>query len=99
MEPNNNTSLTSSAPLDHNLPTMGAVPVSGQASTVAGNAPVQAQSTAPQQASDSDVIEDAWIDATRRTFSSSATDPYVLSNAVAALRKEYLQRRYGKTVE
>lgn len=99
MEPNINTSLTSSAPAEHDLPTIGTVPVSKQVGTAVGNAPLQTQPVTPRQARDSDVIEDTWIDAIRQVFSSNIADPYVLSNTVAALRKEYLERRYGKTVE
>lgn len=70
----------------------------------AGSVPVQPQAatpvaSAPQLASDTDLIEEAWINAVRHAVAANSSDPHAMNDSVASLRREYLQRRYGKSVE
>lgn len=53
----------------------------------------------PVAAEDSDTIEQEWIAAVKRTLEQYKDDPYSLSRAMTALRQDYLQKRYGRTVE
>lgn len=53
----------------------------------------------PMVAEDSDTIEPAWVAAIKRTIEQYKDDPYALSQAMTALRQDYLQKRYGKTIE
>lgn len=54
---------------------------------------------APVAAEDSDTIEQEWVAAVKRTLEQYKHDPYMLSRAMTALRQDYLQKRYGRTVE
>jgi hypothetical protein len=54
---------------------------------------------APVVAEDSDIIEQEWVAAVKRTLEQFRDDPYSLSRAMTALRQDYLQKRYGRTVE
>jgi hypothetical protein len=58
-----------------------------------------ATSGAPVAAEDSDMIEQEWVAAVKRTLEQYKNDPYSLSRAMTALRQDYLQKRYGRTVE
>jgi len=51
---------------------------------------------APAHASDGDVIEPEWVDAVERTLVATQADPFSVNAAIAALRKDYLHKRYGK---
>jgi len=53
----------------------------------------------PMIAEDSDIIEKEWVAAIQKTLDQYKDDPYLLSKAMTALRQDYLQKRYGKTVE
>lgn len=57
------------------------------------------QASAPVAAEDSDTIEQEWVAAVKRTLEQYNQDPYMLSRAMTALRQDYLQKRYGRTVE
>lgn len=56
-------------------------------------------SGAPVAAEDSDMIEQEWVAAVKRTLEQYKNDPYALSQAMTSLRQDYLQKRYGRTVE
>lgn len=56
-------------------------------------------SSVPMLAEDSDIIEKEWVAAIQKTLDQYKDDPYLLSKAMTALRQDYLQKRYGKTVE
>jgi hypothetical protein len=45
------------------------------------------------------MIEQEWVAAVKRTLEQYKNDPYSLSRAMTALRQDYLQKRYGRTVE
>jgi len=53
----------------------------------------------PTVAEDNDIIEKEWVAAIQKTLDQYKDDPYLLSKAMTALRQDYLQKRYGKTVE
>ena len=98
MEPNIDNSLNAGVPDAHGLPNIGVAPVQPQ-TAAAYQTSARTTSGAPQQASDADLIEEAWIDAVRRAVTASNGDPHAMSESVAVLRREYLQRRYGKSTE
>ena len=54
---------------------------------------------APPQADDSDLVEDEWVNAVKHLMNHYRHDPYALSQALTALREDYLMKRYGKRVE
>lgn len=53
----------------------------------------------PAIAEDSDLIETEWVNALKQTMLHYRNDPYALSQAMTALREDYLMKRYGKRVE
>lgn len=53
----------------------------------------------PVGAEDNEIIEQEWVAAVERTLEQYKNDPYLLSRAMTALRQDYLQKRYGRTVE
>jgi len=86
------------------LPALPAAPVAAGAARPVSPAYTQATdnagaSGAPVAAEDSDIIEQEWVAAVKRTLEQYKDDPYALSQAMTALRQDYLQKRYGRTVE
>lgn len=67
----------------------GGLPAGAQAPTPA----------APATADDVDLLEASWADAVEKVVDTNNDDPFMLNNAVAALRRDYLNKRYGKVVE
>ena len=61
--------------------------------------PSVSNSSIPLVADDADIIETEWIEALQRTIEQHRHDPYALSRALTALRRDYLQKRYGKNIE
>ena len=53
----------------------------------------------PAVAEDNDMIEQEWVAAVKKTLEQYKDDPYLLSRAMTTLRQDYLQKRYGRTVE
>lgn len=98
MDPNVDNSLNAGVPVASGLPNLGMAPAQAQAAAVYPTS-LRTTSNVPQQASDVDVIEDAWIGAVRQAAAANSGDPHAMSDAVASLRREYLQRRYGKSIE
>lgn len=54
--------------------------------------------TGPTVAADEDVIEKEWIDKSKEIVQATKDDPYVRTNKVNQLQRDYIQKRYGKTV-
>ena len=50
----------------------------------------------PGTADDTESLEAAWVAVVEKVVESNKDDPYILNNAVAALRRDYLFKRYGK---
>ena len=44
-------------------------------------------------------METVWIEKAKQIIASTRDDPYKQSQALAALKVEYLQKRYNKTVQ
>jgi len=83
------------------LPTPPAVPAAGAvrpADSVYNQAANNVGST-PVAADDNDIIEQEWVAAVKRTLEQYKDDPYALSQAMTSLRQDYLQKRYGRSVE
>ncbi len=67
--------------------------------TVISDNPVSDDQTVvvtPATAADDDLIEKEWVDRAKKIVSDTKNDPYQQENAVAALQKDYLKKRYGR---
>ena len=73
-----------------------AVPTAIQGATSASS--LTPSTVAPIAADDADIIEADWVAAVKHTLEQYRHDPYLLSQAMTALRQDYLQKRYGKIV-
>lgn len=60
-------------------------------------APTQTMQT-PTLAADVDVIEPEWVDKAEEVVRLHSGDPYGEEEAIEALQKDYLQKRYGINV-
>ncbi|MBP9827008.1 hypothetical protein KBC99_00845 [Candidatus Saccharibacteria bacterium] len=49
----------------------------------------------PATAEDDDLIEKAWVDAAEGLARQYAEDPYALQEAVEAMSRDYLKKRFG----
>jgi hypothetical protein len=88
MEPNSgNTS---------NLPEPAPVPQA--AAQRAAPAPLSPPTT-PGSAQDSDRIEREWILKTRQILLATHNDPYEQARQIAALRADYMAKRYNKVIK
>ena len=56
------------------------------------------QAGTPVVADDSDVIEKEWVDKAKEIVTRTQGDPHAKSNELTGLKKEYIQKRYGKTI-
>jgi len=54
--------------------------------------------TAPTTAADDDLIEKEWVTKAKQVVSATRGDPYAQAKQVAALMRDYVQKRYGKEV-
>lgn len=54
--------------------------------------------TNPALADDSDVIEKEWVDKAKEIVARTQGDPHAKSNELTGLKKEYIQKRYGKSI-
>lgn len=52
----------------------------------------------PVIADDNDVIEKEWVDKAKEIVARTQGDPHAKSNELTGLKKEYIQKRYGKTI-
>lgn len=48
---------------------------------------------------DGDLIEKEWVDRVRQIIAGTRNDPYKQSEQLAALRAEYMKKRYGKDIK
>ena len=67
-----------------------------QIQVTGGTQPVQ--TTNPVIADDTDVIEKEWVDKAKEIVVRTQGDPHAKSNELTGLKKEYIQKRYGKTI-
>ncbi len=56
------------------------------------------QAANPVIADDADVIEKEWVDKAKQIVARTQGDPHAKSNELTGLKKEYIQKRYGKTI-
>ena len=59
---------------------------------------VQPQDTNPPAAADQDLIEKEWVEKAKKVIAETKHDPHLQEQAVSRLQADYLQKRYGKTV-
>ncbi len=52
----------------------------------------------PTAAADEDLIEQEWIDQTKKVISASRDDPHEQARLIAELMRDYVRKRYGKEV-
>jgi hypothetical protein len=50
-------------------------------------------------ADDNDLIEKEWVESVKNVVEKTRTNPFEQSQEISRLRTEYLQKRYGKTME
>ncbi len=48
---------------------------------------------------DGDLIEKEWVNRVKHIIASNRNDPYKQSEQLAALRAEYMKKRYGKDIK
>lgn len=80
-----------------------------QATSLATAAPVQAIAQLqsddsqvvndPALADDNDVISKEWVDKAKNIVSHTQGDPHAKSVQLTYLKKDYIQKRYGKTIK
>lgn len=56
-------------------------------------------SGSPVIADDSDVIEKEWVDKAKDIVARTQGDPHAKSNQLTFLKKDYMQKRYGKMIK
>jgi hypothetical protein len=56
------------------------------------------QATAPVMADDTDVIEKEWVDKAKEIVTRTQGDPHAKSKELTGLKKDYIQKRYGKSI-
>lgn len=66
--------------------------------------PIQSDDTTtsvndPQQSDDNDVIAKEWVDKAKSIVSHTQGDPHAKSIQLTYLKKDYIQKRYGKTIK
>jgi hypothetical protein len=62
--------------------------------------PAQAQANGnPAVADDGDLIEKEWVHKAKSIVESTKGDPYKQSEALTALKADYMQKRYNKTIK
>ena len=52
----------------------------------------------PSAAADDELIEKEWVEKAKKVISETKHDPYLQEREVSKLQADYLQKRYGKTV-
>lgn len=52
----------------------------------------------PAAAEDSELIEPEWVGAVKQVMQRHHDDPYALAQAMAAVREDYLMKRYGRNL-
>lgn len=48
---------------------------------------------------DGDLIEKEWVSRAKHIVATNRNDPYKQSEQLAALRADYMKKRYGKTIK
>ena len=94
------------------MPTAPARAPGQPAGPIVGDAPAPAPQTAAQQpsaaapvantpmtAADSSIIEGEWIAKAQQIVAATANDPFEQNRQLAALKADYMQKRYGKSVK
>jgi len=56
-------------------------------------------SSTPQAASDNDLIEKEWVIKAKEIVLATQHDPYEQNRQLAALKADYMRKRYGKEVK
>jgi hypothetical protein len=69
-----------------------------QAMTPSG-APVPQALTTPAAASDNDSIEQEWVLKAKEIVAATRDDPYQQNHQLAAVKADYLKKRYNKIVK
>lgn len=82
--------------MDANAENTGNLPQPAPAAA-SGPAPLSPPAT-PPGAQDSDRIEREWVMKTRQILLATHNDPYEQAQQIAALRADYLAKRYNKVI-
>ncbi|MFZ1250404.1 MAG: hypothetical protein WAR37_03095 [Candidatus Microsaccharimonas sp.] len=60
--------------------------------------PVTTISATPLVAADEDLIEKEWVDKAKQIIEQTRDDPHARTQKVNELQRDYLQKRFGKTI-
>jgi len=74
-----------------------AVPIGAPAGVQ--SAPPSDPGATPQEAADLDRIEQEWILKTKQILLATRNDPYEQARQLAALRADYMMKRYSKEIK
>jgi hypothetical protein len=64
-----------------------------------GGTPIPQALTTPAAASDNDRIEQEWVLKAKEIVAATRDDPYQQNRQLAAVKADYLKKRYNKTVK
>ncbi len=80
------------------LPEPAPVPAAGQSLSPPAS-PLSPPAATPHAAEDSDRIEREWVLKTRQIQLATHNDPYEQAKQLAALRADYMAKRYNKVIQ
>ena len=64
-----------------------------------GGTPIPQALTTPTSASDNDRIEEEWVEKAKEIVAATKDDPYQQNRQLAAVKADYLKKRYNKVVK
>jgi hypothetical protein len=85
--------------LGHEQPLMQLNTPLNQVNTSSDDKPVQSSQSNNLVADDGDLIEKEWVTKLKSIIASTREDPYKQSEEITALKADYLQKRYNKTLK
>ena len=83
----------------HEQPLMQLNTPLNQVNTSSDDKPVQSSQSNDLVADDGDLIEKEWVTKLKSIIASTKEDPYKQSEEITALKADYLQKRYNKTLK
>ncbi|HXR50149.1 MAG TPA: hypothetical protein VN778_03940 [Verrucomicrobiae bacterium] len=80
-----------------------AMPMPARANDPSATAPTDDSTTTkvatPPMADDSDLIEKEWVSKAKQIVERTREDPYQQSEQLTAVKADYMQKRYNKTIK
>jgi hypothetical protein len=91
--------VSSSSPQSTEPAPAGAAAVPIGAPAGVQSAPPSDPGSTPQAAADSDRIEQEWVVKTKQILLATRNDPYEQARQLAALRADYMMKRYSREIK